>query len=78
MTGATLDSRQLVAGTHLSLQSKKITDGGAFCDRCDLGRIISSPTNKKEFVPIKIVLIFVGEAISLPRIQINIILSSMG
>ena len=58
-------------------------DGCAFCDRSDLGRIISSPTNTlfifhfSFFHHSLFIFTFVGEAISLPRIRINIVLSAI-
>ena len=53
-----------------------IAYGCAFCDRGDLGRIISSPTILLFiFHHSLFIFTFVGEAISLPRIRINIVLS---
>ena len=55
-----------------------IAYGCAFCDRSDLGRIISSPTILLFiFHHSLFIFTFVGEAISLPRIQMNIMFSSV-
>ena len=55
-------------------------DGCEFCDQNDLGRIISSPTTPLFIFHYSLFIIHflpVGEAISLPRIQINIMFSSV-